>query len=194
MGREESSTFSWKVEEIKELSLICNLLEFSLGGFLFLTSHMPLTLCFHKQKKKKTITFTPKSTDGIICQPRPGVWAQREIIVKNRSNYIESNEELEFVDYTEQYSKHLNSDVICATGKGKLFFALIKLKEPFKRFDGKMAHYELRSFSLSKKCKDSDDQAWACVDYDDFTYWTPKEIKETGALESTNLFKNFRNF
>jgi hypothetical protein len=91
------------------------------------------------------------------------------------------------VDYADSFEY-----AIAAQGKGRNVLILSKLDEPKKRFDGKMAHYELEHRWLSETCEDERDQAWACVQGQDFTFWQHKEIKQ--ALKSDNLFEHFDLF
>jgi hypothetical protein len=85
---------------------------------------------------------------------------------------------MEVIDYTEQLQKHRpETNFIAAYGKGNLFLALSKLKTSVKRFDGMMGKYRLHDAILSTNCERENDDAWACIKYDDFTFYTAKEIK-----------------
>lgn len=110
------------------------------------------------------------------------------------------------VDYTKEFASyypfHKAQSIIAAQGKGKNFLALIKLSEPFKRFDGKYGRYLLEYRELSETCENSSDEAITCVSYSENTYWMNKEIKgllkeikEKGASsDEINLFEHFELF
>ncbi len=97
------------------------------------------------------------------------------------------------VDYQESFS-----DSLAAQGKDDNVLILRKLDEPFKRFDGKKASYQLDYRWLSENCEREDDQAWACVQGSEFTYWQRKEIEgllrnlekgnEVNLFDHCNLF------
>jgi hypothetical protein len=97
------------------------------------------------------------------------------------------------VDYQEEFS-----DSLVAQGQGSNVLILRKLDEPFKRFDGKKASYQLDYRWLSENCEREDDQAWACVMGSEFTYWQRKEIeallKAIGKGKDVNIFDYFNLF
>lgn len=92
------------------------------------------------------------------------------------------------IDYTEQFN-----DVIIAQGKGRNVLILRKLDNKFKRFDGKLAIYQLEHRWLSCDCQNEKDEAFVCVLGNDFTYWQQKEIKSvlSGKVEMFDFFKLF---
>lgn len=90
-------------------------------------------------------------------------------------------------------------DALTAQGKGSNFLALYRLDEPTTaRFDGKKAQYELVYRWLSQDCATETDQAWACVQGSEVTYWQTRELgKEFLAAVkngTANLFEQFRLF
>lgn len=90
------------------------------------------------------------------------------------------------IDYTSEF------DCVRAEGNDKNVLILRKLDKPFKRIDGKMGSYELEYRWLSQSCQTEKDQAWACVQGQEFTYWQSKEIKR--ALAGKSLFDCFNLF
>lgn len=95
------------------------------------------------------------------------------------------DEVITYEEYIEEYG------AINAQGKGKHFLAITKLDNSVKRFDGKMGRYELLYRELTKPCQSERDQAWACVQYSEFQYFTKRELKE---LDTDNLFEAFNLF
>jgi hypothetical protein len=77
-----------------------------------------------------------------------------------------------FVDYVSEFP-----DAIIAQGQNSNFIRIVKLDQPFRRADGKKASYELEYRWLSTQCENENDQAWACVQGNEFTYWQAAEIK-----------------
>lgn len=61
---------------------------------------------------------------------------------------------------------------IHAERKGFLALVLTKLDKPIRRFDGKIADYQIEDIMLSKE-----DNQLACVKANDFTFWTKKELR-----------------
>ena len=84
-------------------------------------------------------------------------------------------------------------DALMAEGKNRNVLILHKLDKPFKRFDGKLALYELEYRWLSCDCQHSKDEAFVCVLGNEFTYWQEKEIKAVLSGKST-LFDFFQLF
>jgi hypothetical protein len=91
------------------------------------------------------------------------------------------------IDYTEKI------DCIMAFGKNRNVLILQKLDKKFKRFDGKLATYQLEHRWLSCDCQNENDQAYVCVQGNDFTYWQQKEIKDvlSGKIAMFDFFKLF---
>ncbi|MDK9702477.1 MAG: hypothetical protein OEL20_05005 [Sulfuritalea sp.] len=97
----------------------------------------------------------------------------------------------EVIDYS-----HAFPNAVAAQGKGCNVLILYKLDKPTTvRFDGKPATYELVYRWLSQTCQNDSDQAWACVQGSEVTYWQAKEL---GAAfirrlkrETANLFSQF---
>lgn len=87
------------------------------------------------------------------------------------------------IDLTEKF------DCEKAHALDKNVLILRKLDNPVKRFDGEKALYELEYRYLSKDVTNDKDESWVCVEGNDFTFWTVKEIKELG--EISNLFEHF---
>lgn len=84
----------------------------------------------------------------------------------------------EVIDYTSEYrSTYGGHNVMAAHGRWKDFFVLIDLGDNrVKRADGKKGRYLLRDLSLSVVCEHSRDTAFACVQADDWSYWTGTEV------------------
>lgn len=61
---------------------------------------------------------------------------------------------------------------IHAERKGFLALVLAKLDKPIRRFDGKIADYQIEDIVLSKE-----DNQLACVKANEFTFWTKKELR-----------------
>jgi hypothetical protein len=97
------------------------------------------------------------------------------------------------VDYQQSFS-----DSLLAQGKGGNVLILSKLDQPFQRFDGKKAIYQLDYRWLSVDCEHESDQAWACVQGSEYTYWQRKEIegllKNIAKDKDANLFDRFNLF
>lgn len=94
------------------------------------------------------------------------------------------------IDYTDHVQGSI--DALMVHGQGKNVLILRKLDTPMKRFDGKQALYEIEHRWLSQECARENDQAWACVQGQDFTYWQRKEI--AGILKSGDMFGNLNLF
>lgn len=87
------------------------------------------------------------------------------------------------IDYSEAL------DCLTAHGKGRNVLILRRLDKHIKRFDGKKAQYVLEHRWLSCDCENEKDQAWACCQGQDYTYWQGSEIAK--AIGSQNLFDHF---
>lgn len=98
--------------------------------------------------------------------------------------------ELSYVDYTDQIG-----DCIAAHGRGETVFILRKLEKPVRRPDGERANYELEYRWLSTTCAHEKDEAWACVQGGEFTYWTAEELDidaiKTGEAPLVDVFRLF---
>lgn len=104
------------------------------------------------------------------------------------------------VEYTAPFQKWSGSEnLLLAQGKGSEFLAIYRLEKPMKlRVDGKAALYEVVSRSLSRRCEHEDDEAWACVEGSEVSYWQRKELGD-GLIKSidkgtANLFEHFRMY
>lgn len=99
---------------------------------------------------------------------------------------------IEMVDLSEHF-EHM-SRVICAHGKDRNMLILRKLRNPYKRPDGKIVGYELEHRWLSQHV--TEPEAWVYVMGFDFTYWSLRELRETGfdIDNPTNLFDHFDLF
>lgn len=96
----------------------------------------------------------------------------------------------DIVDYTACFP-----DAIAAHGKGQNVLILSKLEQPSRRFDGKKATYEVQYRSLSAPCGNPHDQAWACVQHSERSFWLPKEFDLKGIKAgSKTLFNEFQLF
>ena len=98
--------------------------------------------------------------------------------------------ENKMINYTNKFT-----DTIAAHGSGNNFLILRKLDTPLKRFDGQRASYEIEYRWLSETCENESDEAWACCQGQEFTYWLRKElpiseIKKPGF----SLFDHFNLF
>lgn len=95
------------------------------------------------------------------------------------------------------YSIHF-PDALIAQGKGHEFLALYKRDNPIRRYDGKMASFEVINRALSAQCNSESDGAYARVQCSDVSYWQAKELN--GVLQrikqgkDVNLFEEFRLF
>ncbi len=67
-------------------------------------------------------------------------------------------------------------NAIAAHGKDSNVLILHKLDQPFKRFDGKRARFEIEYRWLSTECRTESDEAWCCVSGSELTFWQNKEI------------------
>ena len=72
--------------------------------------------------------------------------------------------------------KHAFPNSIAAEGNGSNVIILRKLESPIRRGDGKYASYSIEHRWLSMMCRDKNDEAWACVQGSDFTYWLKSEL------------------
>lgn len=105
------------------------------------------------------------------------------------------------VDYTNVMEKIYGIKLLAAQGKDKDVLILRKLNNPVSRVDGKRVIYELEYRWLSSECQDEKDESFVCVKGSENTFWSKKELVETGALkkngkvpENINLFNCFRLF
>lgn len=96
---------------------------------------------------------------------------------------------IEMTDLSEHF-EHM-SRVICAHGRGKNMLIMRKLLNPYKRADGKRVSYEIEYRWLSKDV--TEPEAHVFVMGYEFSYWSRREIKETGfdVDNPTNLFDCF---
>lgn len=101
-------------------------------------------------------------------------------------------QDVQVVDYSAHFP-----DALIAQGKGREFLVVFKC-QPFKRFDGKVASYEVVNRSLSTVCLHEDDDAYACVRDYDISYWQAKELggmlQKIKQGKDVNLFEEFRLF
>lgn len=97
------------------------------------------------------------------------------------------------VDYIDSFE-----GALVAQGSGENFIAIRRLDQPFQRFDGKKASYELNHRWLSQECERENDQAWACVQGAENTYWQRKEIerliRQLDKGNEVNVFEHFNLF
>lgn len=68
------------------------------------------------------------------------------------------------------------SDLVIAQGFGNHLVMIFKLDDLFKRFDGKMARYEVHYRSLSASVEEP--ESYTLVTSTENTYWLRKELKE----------------
>ena len=101
-------------------------------------------------------------------------------------------EATEMTDLSEHF-EHM-SRVICAHGKDRNMLILRKLRNPYKRPDGKVVGYEIEYRWLSRDV--TEPEACACVMGYEFSYWLLTELIETGfdIDNPTNLFDHFDLF
>lgn len=86
------------------------------------------------------------------------------------------------IDLTDKFK------CIRADGEGKNVLILRKLDYPIKRFDKKMARYEMEYRWLSKSLEDNKDN-YVCVLGNEFTHWQKKELNfKKSLLNQVNLF------
>ncbi len=71
-------------------------------------------------------------------------------------------------------------NALLAQGLNESVLIVTKLDAPVKRFDGKRVSFQMEHRWLSETCQSSDDEAWACVQGSDFTYWSATELKALG--------------
>lgn len=97
-----------------------------------------------------------------------------------------------------EYSSNF-ADSLIAQGKGSNFLVLSKLDQPTSlRADGKKAQFELVYRWLSQDCERENDEAYACTQGSEVTYWQRKELK-SGFFDrlkagTINLFDEFSLF
>ena len=94
------------------------------------------------------------------------------------------------VDYSHEFP-----NALLVQGRDDNVLILSKLDEPFKRFDGKKASYELVYRWLSTKCEHEDDEAFVFVLGAEATFWQAKEIKqllpEIKNKDEVDIFEHF---
>jgi len=88
---------------------------------------------------------------------------------------------MSFINYTPSiktggYCGFPAAGLIAAHGNGTRFFTLYKIK-PIRRSDGKSASYSLHDCVLTKECDSVNDEAFVAVKYDEFFYYTRKEME-----------------
>ena len=97
------------------------------------------------------------------------------------------------VDYT-----HCFQSAVLAQGSESHVLILSKLDRPCKRGDGKMASYELEYRWLSCECKHERDEAYACAQGSDLTFWQaqeiPKLLYQIKHHRDADLFQHFNLF
>ena len=105
--------------------------------------------------------------------------------IGRKAGWTNEDEPERIIDYSGSFP-----DAISAEGNGNNVLILRKLDRPTKRFDKKLANYELEHRWLNQLCLDENDQAWACVEGNDFTYWTSKELDfERSIFDQVNLWR-----
>lgn len=96
-------------------------------------------------------------------------------------------EDCETIDYSMAFPSALRAE-----GKGRNVLILRELSLPdvqIKRLDGEKADWELEHRWLSRNCEHSRDEAWACVQGNEFTYWKEGELDPDKSLfDQVNLF------
>lgn len=90
----------------------------------------------------------------------------------------------QLINYTSQFKSQNSHDVgvVCVHGMDRNILILRKLSEPYRRADGKLGRYELEYRWLSVECEHAEDEAWACVQGSEFTFWLVKELKDLPKL------------
>ena len=71
---------------------------------------------------------------------------------------------------------HAFPNSISAEGNANNVLILRKLEKPVRRGDGKYASYEIEYRWLSVSCQNKDDEAWACTQGSEVTYWLKSEL------------------
>jgi hypothetical protein len=91
------------------------------------------------------------------------------------------------IDVTEQFKEV--DGIVKAESEGKNTLVLVKLQHRIKRFDGKMAGFELRYYWHRMDIETDNMHDVHSVLGDDYSYWLKKEINfEKGLFEQFNLF------
>lgn len=99
------------------------------------------------------------------------------------------------INYTEKIGKAYGvSNILAAQGKDNNVLILSKLDKPMQRFDGKRVSYNLEYRWLSCSCEHENDEAWVCVQGNEDTYWSKRELVETGVLDKNGNIKNVSLF
>jgi hypothetical protein len=106
-------------------------------------------------------------------------------------NSIVDGEESEVVDLSSVFP-----NAIAAEAKDKNVLIMEKLSEPYRRFDGKMANYQLQYRWLSKSVQNDRDGNWRNVMGSENTYYTEKELQDIlpRLRQGISLFDNFNLF
>ena len=78
---------------------------------------------------------------------------------------------MQVIDYTKEHK-----GTLIAQGKGRNFLSLTKSPFPIGRADGKRVSYIINHRWLSQDCNNPNDQSWACVQGQEHTYWSKKEL------------------
>lgn len=96
---------------------------------------------------------------------------------------------IEMINLSEHFP-----NAICAHGRGKNMLIISKLDEPFQRLDRKRVSYQIEYRWLSIDVTET--EAWACVKGNEFSYWSLRELRETGfdVDNPINLFDHFNLF
>jgi len=90
----------------------------------------------------------------------------------------------EIVDYSESFP-----EAIVAHGLLNNVLILRKLDKPVRRVDKKQAMFEIEYRWLSRYVSNERDEAWCCVEGNEFSYWQADEIDLEAAKD--NLFAQF---
>lgn len=99
----------------------------------------------------------------------------------------------DIIDYTDEYCKGGQDNAIKVHGRGNNVLFIRKLDTPYTRFDGKKAIYEIEWRWLSCDCKHDRDEAWACCNGTEFTYWQTRELGRS-LKDGVSLFDCFNLF
>lgn len=97
------------------------------------------------------------------------------------------------INYTEDFNQSSFTKALAVHGKGNNVLILSKLNTPYTRFDGKRVSYQLNYRWLSESCKKPKDEVWACVQGDENTYWSKRELIESGVMDKSGKLKDTVN-
>lgn len=90
------------------------------------------------------------------------------------------------IDYTAQIQGCWSGDgALLAQGQGRHVLVLHRLDTPCRRFDDKMARYQVEYRELSTTCECPDDEAFVCVQGNEYTYWQARELP--GIVQNGNI-------